>query len=143
MLMSTIYTIQQFLSSIKNDSMVNQHENSLSISIGMALGPRIAERRKSLGMTQNDLAAKLNVEVETISRFERGFVLPSLKRLAFLAEILQTGLPDLLTGVSPHAGAQAKVLNDTLTILDNEDRVWLVSMVQQFANRLATPKHSK
>jgi transcriptional regulator with XRE-family HTH domain len=141
--MSTIYTIQQFLSSVKNDTMVNQHENSLSVSIGMALGPRIATRRKALGMTQNDLAAKLNVEVETISRFERGFVLPSLKRLAFLAEVLQIGLPDLLTGVSPHTGEQAKALSDTLSVLAKEDRVWLVSMVQQFASRLATQKHSK
>lgn len=51
------------------------------------LGSAVAERRRALGLTQGDLAARAGVTQETLSRFERG-KLPefgSRKLLAVLA----------------------------------------------------------
>lgn len=49
--------------------------------LGKLLGQQIAAHRRALNLTQLQLAELLGVEPETISRFERGTSLPSLKRL--------------------------------------------------------------
>lgn len=52
--------------------------------------------RRDAGMTQEQLAERCGVTVETISRLERGKQVPSLARLVVVAESLGTGLPALL-----------------------------------------------
>lgn len=49
--------------------------------LGKKLGQRISERRKSLNWTQDQLAERLGVDAETVSRFERGATVPSLVTL--------------------------------------------------------------
>jgi DNA-binding XRE family transcriptional regulator len=51
------------------------------IQLARQLGENIAERRRALDWTQDQLAERLGVEAETISRFERGATLPSLPKL--------------------------------------------------------------
>ena len=64
------------------------------------LGQRIAERRKELSWTQDQLAERLSVDTETISRFERGVTVPSLLTIEKLASLLKTSVADLLSEVS-------------------------------------------
>lgn len=40
--------------------------------LGRRLGQQIAARRKAMDLTQDQLAERLEVDAETISRFERG-----------------------------------------------------------------------
>ena len=75
--------------------------------MGKRLGRAIAERRKALGFSQDDLAGMIEVDAETISRFERGAVLPSLQRLWRVAEALETGMGDLLSEASDLPSDQA------------------------------------
>ena len=49
------------------------------------LGRRVAELRKLAGLTQAQLAERLDVATETISRLERGAAVPSLARLEGMA----------------------------------------------------------
>lgn len=100
--------------------------------IGKRLGRAIAERRKALGFSQDDLAGMIEVDAETISRFERGAVLPSLQRLWRVAEALQTGMGDLLSEASELPSDQARKLAATLQELDVKDRQFLLD----FANLL-------
>ena len=65
--------------------------------IGPLLGKNVAMRRKALALTQLQLAERLGVETETISRLERGTNLPSLQRLASLSEVLETSVAELLS----------------------------------------------
>lgn len=54
-------------------------------SLAARLGQNLMRGRKSLGLTQKQVAKTLSVEPETISRFERGATLPAnitLERLA-------------------------------------------------------------
>jgi transcriptional regulator with XRE-family HTH domain len=53
----------------------------------LELGTAVAERRKSLGLKQGDVAARAGISQELLSRFERGQVseLGSRKLLAVLA----------------------------------------------------------
>lgn len=50
------------------------------------IGAKITEIRLSKGLTQAQLAEKINVSVETISRMERGVAFPSLKTVEKIAE---------------------------------------------------------
>ncbi len=56
------------------------------------IGARITEIRLSCRLTQFQVAEKINVSVETVSRLERGVSIPSLRTLEFLAEKLNVSL---------------------------------------------------
>jgi len=61
------------------------------VDLGKALGRVIAQKRKSMSLSQNELAGMIDVDAETISRFERGAVVPSLLRLNALAKAMEIG----------------------------------------------------
>lgn len=62
----------------------------------MKLGERIAEKRKEQGLTQAELAEKMMVTRQTVSRWEAGMALPDVERIAELAAILQVSCDYLL-----------------------------------------------
>lgn len=60
--------------------------------VGAELGQRIRHLRDSRGLTQSDLANRTHKSVETISNFERGKTIPSVRTLAQLADVLEDGI---------------------------------------------------
>ena len=52
------------------------------------LGKRIASARKCAGLTQNDLALKVGVTAQAVSKWERGECYPDITLLPRLAKIL-------------------------------------------------------
>lgn len=60
------------------------------------LGEKIAEKRKNLGMTQLEVAARMSVTRQTVSRWEAGKVLPDIEKIADIAEILEVSCDYLL-----------------------------------------------
>lgn len=62
-------------------------------------GRFIAEKRKSLGMTQQQLADKISVSFQSISKYENGSVYPSIEVLYDLAMCLKVTVDEILTGV--------------------------------------------
>jgi transcriptional regulator with XRE-family HTH domain len=61
------------------------------------LGFFVAQRRKALGFSQNDLANAVNYTGQAISSFEKGSTSPSISVLPSLANFLELSLDDLLT----------------------------------------------
>jgi transcriptional regulator with XRE-family HTH domain len=59
------------------------------------LGQKIAESRQQAQLTQAELAEKVGVATETISRLERGAAIPSLARLEEIASALALELSEL------------------------------------------------
>lgn len=57
----------------------------------------IASKRKQLGMTQADMAKKLNVSFQAVSKWENG-TLPTVEILADLAKILNLSVDEILMG---------------------------------------------
>ena len=66
----------------------------------MTTGRIIAEKRRALHLTQEQLAEKTGVKPEAISRWENDWNLPELDKLEALARALKTGISSLL-GASP------------------------------------------
>ncbi|MCL2570139.1 MAG: helix-turn-helix domain-containing protein [Firmicutes bacterium] len=65
-----------------------------NIKIGMF----ITERRKTKGLTQQDLADKLGVTVQAVSKWECGKCMPDVSILQSLCKILDISINDLLGG---------------------------------------------
>ncbi len=64
-------------------------------------GKIINEKRKALGLTQKELAEKLNVSNRTVSKWETGDGFPDISILPELAECLDISIDELLTGIKP------------------------------------------
>lgn len=62
------------------------------------VGSFITEKRKELGMTQSDLAEKLSVSFQSISKWETGKAYPNIEILSDLAGILGVTVDELLSG---------------------------------------------
>jgi transcriptional regulator with XRE-family HTH domain len=60
------------------------------------VGERLRTARRSVGLTQKQLADELGVESITVSRWERGATSPSLTRLRRIAELTGTTVSDLV-----------------------------------------------
>ena len=108
-----------------------------SEALGIALGRKIAERRKALGWTQAEFAERLGVDTITVSRFERGSSLPSLGRLEHVANCLQVSIASLLSASSGNSEDQALMIKNWIEVLSDEDRRFLVGMVREWCVHLS------
>ena len=62
------------------------------------IGKYIAGKRKALGMTQKQLAEKLNMSDKSVSKWERGICLPDVSVYMDLCEILGISINEFLAG---------------------------------------------
>lgn len=62
------------------------------------LGARIADMRRRRGLTQNQLADRIGVTPQAVSKWERGLSCPDLACIDELAAVLGTSIENLLTG---------------------------------------------
>ncbi len=63
-----------------------------------AIGKRISNHRRSLDMTQMELADKLSISYQAVSNWERGLTMPDIGKLPDLAQIFNTSVDELLQG---------------------------------------------
>lgn len=98
------------------------------------LGALIAARRKSLGLTQGNLAEAVGIEQESMSRIETGIITPSLSRLLSLADALDCSIETLLRPASNRQQDQSLVMAGLLDGLDEAERAFAVGVVSDFAN---------
>lgn len=61
-------------------------------------GEFICKSRKKLGMSQKELANKLNITDKAVSKWERGLSFPDISMLIPISEVLGISLYDILTG---------------------------------------------
>ncbi|AVQ86882.1 transcriptional regulator [Plesiomonas shigelloides] len=109
---------------------INQKE------LAKAIGRSIARQRRRRELTQEDVAEKLQIGLEAVSRMERGIVVPTIIRLAELAQIFECELSELLQEVSPRPQEQAMRLTLLLDQLDTSDRQWVLETLEGLIQRL-------
>lgn len=73
------------------------------------LNETIRARRKAKGLSQQELAVKLNVVRQTVSKWEQGLSVPDSSMLIALSEALETPVSALL-GETPEEGTEAEPL---------------------------------
>ena len=62
------------------------------------VGLQIASLRKDKGLTQNDVAQRLGISFQAVSKWERGESLPDVSLLVDLADVLETSVDHILRG---------------------------------------------
>lgn len=62
------------------------------------MGPYIRSRRKQLGLSQQELAHKLHISFQAVSKWETGESYPDVSILLDLSQYLETSIDKLLTG---------------------------------------------
>lgn len=105
--------------------MVEMHRSKLA----ERLGKNVMQWRKALGLTQDQLALQLEVEPETISRFERGVTLPSLLSLSRLAEVLGATVAQLLGEEPPPSRCNVEKLAAWLEPLSKKDQKFVLDVM--------------
>lgn len=95
------------------------------------LNENIKNLRKNKGYTQEELANKLNVVRQTISKWEKGYSVPDAEMLKKLAEILDTDVSQLLgSTIEQNANVdeiaeQLARINEQLVIKNRRSRrIW-------------------
>ncbi|QNF25502.1 helix-turn-helix transcriptional regulator [Aeromonas hydrophila] len=103
------------------------------------VGKAIGRQRNQAGFTQEQVAEHLSIGMEAVSRMERGIVVPTVVRLAELAQLFGCELADFLRETSNRPTEQSIVLSQQLARLDDGDRTLLLETVERLVERLARP----
>ena len=90
-------------------------------AIAKAIGRAIAKKRTEKGLTQEDVAEKLNIGNEAVSRIERGTVIPNVVRL------IESRLRSM---------DHAKYLYELFERLNEQDKALLLHLMTTLAERL-------
>jgi len=88
-------------------------------------GERLKELRKRKGFTQEELATRLNVVRQTVSKWEKGLSVPDADLLQRLADILEADVSELLGGEVKSAASTNEIadqlsrINEQLAVRNN------------------------
>ncbi|HBN8223122.1 TPA: helix-turn-helix transcriptional regulator [Pseudomonas aeruginosa] len=105
-------------------------------ALAEAVGRAIAKQRVRCKMTQEEVAERLGVGNEAVSRIERGIVIPNIARLFDFASIFNCNAAELLNETSLRPDDQATRISGLLGALDESDRQLVVEMVERLSERL-------
>lgn len=102
----------------------------------LKFGSFIAQRRKSLNLTQSQLAAKIQVTDKAVSRWERGLGFPDINTIEPLANALELSIVELMKSEKIHqtdisVENAAAVVADSLEIaaeqqLKEQKNIWRI-----------------
>lgn len=81
-----------------------------------SFGQRLRLLREQRGLTQRDLAERINTQIAQISRYENGLYLPGPETLIEISSILHTSLDQLLLGKESQQGTSAAPVRNLLLL---------------------------
>lgn len=89
----------------------------------MQIGNKISQLRKLSGMTQEQLAEKLHVSRQTISKWEAGTTMPDLESVVTISRMFQVPLDDLmLEEEAPMEKTEEKITLEDLVKINLHNR---------------------
>ncbi|WP_040640481.1 helix-turn-helix domain-containing protein [Pseudoramibacter alactolyticus] len=83
------------------------------------LSENIKTIRKSKGLSQDELAVKLNVVRQTVSKWERGLSVPDSEMLISISEVLETPVSTLLgESINESEASELKAISEKLEVIN-------------------------
>ena len=89
----------------------------------MNIAERIIALRKEKNISQGDLAKKLNVSRQAVSKWEQGLSSPDTAKLIQLAEVFDTEVEYLATGIHPEPKSVVLNVVETVEKVQVQERV--------------------
>lgn len=87
------------------------------------IGATVAGARRARGLSQAEVAAKLGVEQETVSRIERGATMVPLDRLSDIAHFFDVPISSFVPAGPGHSPLEEKRLGSLFSLLSPEQQV--------------------
>lgn len=106
------------------------------LDIRKSIGQAIARARQEASLTQEDVAERLGIGPEAVSRLERGVGSITAERLVVLAEMFGCRSDQLLLGASSRQDDQAAAIAQLLEGLAPADRAFVIESVELLAEHL-------
>jgi len=117
------------------------------VALRKTIGASIARARQSAGLTQEDVAERLGIGPEAVSRLERGVGSITAERLVVLADLFKCRSDQLLLGASARPEDQGAAIAQLMDGLSPDDRRFIVESVERLAEHLRSahqaPKSKK
>ena len=104
------------------------------------IGQQIRLHRKKLGMTQEELAEKVDLSVQHISRIESGCYIPSLKSFFLLAKILKLDLRVFGYNIDTTSHPQKDKLIDSIAKATDAELIFYENLMEAVGYSLAKVK---
>ena len=101
--------------------------------IYLNLGERILTLRQERGISQADLASRLDVSRQAVSKWEKGLSSPDTVKLIQLAEVFDIEVEYLATGIKPEP--KSVVLNVVETVERVEEKVVVKEVVRHIPRK--------
>src|SRR6218665_3987889 len=100
-------------------------------SLARRLGRNIGDRRRAVGLTQEQLAEYLEIDTLTVSRYETGNILPPLTVVDVVARLLNTTIADLLGEAPVQPAEHTDRIGLWMPSLPLSGRCWIEAVVKQ------------
>lgn len=105
--------------------------------LAMRLSKNLTAQRHSIGLTQAQVAERLGLDTETVSRFERAKHMPSLATLERMAAVLMTTVSELLAEEPNQPDDQALAISSWMAALRPDDQAFASALLKQCCDYLA------
>lgn len=86
----------------------------------MEFSSRLYELRKKKGLSQEELAGKLNVSRQTVSKWELGDSTPDMEKLTAISDLFDISLDELVLGKSQASGDTSSKTEDIINVLEEK-----------------------
>ena len=98
-----------------------------------SIGATIAELRKKKGLTQLQLAEKLNVSDKAVSRWENGLGYPEITQLPVIASVFGVAVDYLMTGSRKGIIIAGNILTDIVKQIDCYPKIGMLANVTEIS----------
>ena len=95
-----------------------------------SIGISISKLRKKCGMTQSQLAGKLNISDKTVSRWENGLGYPEITQFPILASVFGVTVDYLMTGERKGITVAGNILTDIVKSIDCYPKIGMLSNIK-------------
>ena len=99
----------------------------------MGFGEKLSSLRKQRGMTQVELAEKLSISRQAVSRWERGTAEPSTENLICIGKLFDVSVDDLMDENSDPQNIPAEQIEDQVASVSQEPKKRRFSLLHVFA----------
>ena len=109
--------------------------------LARAVGRIISEKRRCLGLSQEELAERVGINQESLSKMEKGAMAPKFERLRLFAEALECRVEDLFKFSPGQADEQAVTISELIRGLPDNKRELIVRVIAEITQLLEFPRN--